>query len=173
MEISVPVPIYSSWQQAENQTKIMKEYPKKYLYRQIIAAKIFIDDNFEKNIDVSQISNKAYFSKFHFIRLFKKIYGKTPYKYLTKVRIENAEKLLKKGMSVTNVCFAVGFDSVSSFSGLFKRTTGLSPSDYSSNQIRFQTQIQQTPLKFVPGCFATINGWIKSNFEENKNVIGN
>lgn len=151
----------------------MKEYPKKYLYRQIIAAKIFIDTNFEKNINISEISDKAYFSKFHFIRLFKKIYGKTPYTYLTTVRIENAKKLLKKGISVTNVCFAVGFDSLSSFSGLFKRTTGLSPSDYSSNQKFFQTQIQQKPLKFVPGCFAIKNGWVKSNFEETRNTTTN
>src|SRR5438045_5910717 len=108
----------------------MTDYPKIYLYKRIVQAKLFIDAHFSENIDLSNIADEAYFSKFHFIRLFKTIYGKTPHQYLTKVRLENALIFLQKGMPVTNTCFAVGFDSVSSFAGLFKRYTKLSPSTY-------------------------------------------
>jgi AraC-like DNA-binding protein len=50
-------------------------YPKAYLYRRIVKAKLFIDAHFAEPIDVDAISNKAAFSKFHFIRLFKQVYG--------------------------------------------------------------------------------------------------
>ncbi len=96
-------------------------YPKIYLYRRIVQAKLFIDNHFAETIDLNNISDEAYFSKFHFLRLFKKIYGKTPHQYLTFVRIEKAKCLIETGLPITEVPYCVGYDSVSSFTGLFKR----------------------------------------------------
>lgn len=59
------------------------QYPKMYLYKRIVQAKLYIDNHYANNIDLNDISDEAYFSKFHFIRLFKSIYGKTPHQYLT------------------------------------------------------------------------------------------
>jgi AraC-like DNA-binding protein len=144
-------------------------YPKVYLYRRIVQAKLFIDANYADNLDLDNISDEACFSKFHFIRLFKKIYGKTPHQYLTVVRIEKAKMLLRNEIPVSEVCYAVGFESLSSFSGLFRRFTGLAPSEYGKQQQQLKAQIVKTPLQFVPGCFADKNGWSgKSNFEEVK-----
>lgn len=98
----------------------MEKYPKIYLYRRVVQAKLFIDNNLDKDIDLDAISDEAYFSKFHFIRLFKSIYNKTPHQYLTYVRIEKAKLLLQNDISVTAVCFAVGFDSASSLPGYLK-----------------------------------------------------
>src|ERR1700712_2071274 len=103
-----------------------EQYPKVYLYKRIVQAKLFIDDHFAEPIDLDNISDEAYFSKFHFIRLFKKVYGKTPYQYLTFVRIEKAIHLFQQNKTVSEVCFLVGFESISSFSGLFKRFAGVS-----------------------------------------------
>jgi AraC-like DNA-binding protein len=76
-------------------------------------------------------------------------------------------QLLRTDIPVTDVCFSVGFESISSFSGLFKRIVGLTPSAYLTQQHRIKEQILKTPLKFVPGCFADKNGWTKkSNYEE-------
>ena len=136
-----------------------EQYPKVYLYKRIVQAKLFIDHNYAHKIDLDNIAYEAYFSKFHFIRLFKTIYGKTPHQYLTHVRIEQAIQLLKTNDSVTEVCFAVGFDSVSSFSGLFKRIVGESPSSYITQQRLMKEQINKKPLAFVPGCFAFQHGW--------------
>lgn len=142
-------------------------YPKVYLYRRIVQAKLFIDANYADNIDLDNISDEAYFSKFHFIRQFKKIYGKTPHQYLTVVRIEKSMQLLRTDVPVSVVCYSVGFESLSSFSGLFKRIVGLAPSAYLAQQQQIKAQILKTPLKFIPGCFADKNGWTeKSNFEE-------
>ena len=136
-------------------------YPKVYLYRRIVQAKLFIDSNYADNIDLDNIADEAYFSKFHFIRLFKKIYGKTPHQYLTVVRIEKSMQLLRTDIPVSEVCYSVGFQSLSSFSGLFKRIVGLTPSSYLEQQQQIKAQILKAPLKFVPGCFADKNGWTK------------
>lgn len=142
-------------------------YPKVYLYRRIVQAKLFIDRNFADKIDLDNISDEACFSKFHFTRLFKAIYGKTPHQYLTAVRIEKAIQLFRSDKTVSEVCFSVGFDSLTSFSGLFKRITGISPSTYLTRQQQLKSQISKTPLAFVPGCYAHQNGWLEnSNFEE-------
>src|SRR6478736_2882544 len=129
-------------------------YPKIYLYKRIVQAKLFIDEHFSENIDLENIADYAYFSKFHFIRLFKSIYGKTPHQYLTIVRIENAKALLQIGNPVNDTCFAVGFDSVSSFSGLFRRYAKLSPATYQQLYKKRQEKIKNSPLQFIPNCFA-------------------
>ena len=145
----------------------MEQYPKIYLYRRIVHAKLFIDEHYGDSIDLDNIADEAFFSKFHFIRLFKKIYNKTPHQYLTVVRIEKAKLLLKEDNSVTQVCYAVGFDSVSSFTGLFKRIVGLTPSAWQLQQAKLKAEIAKAPLKFIPNCFAENNGWTtNSNFQE-------
>jgi len=136
------------------------QYPKLYFYRRIVQAKLYIDDHYGDNIDLNNIADEAWFSKFHFIRAFKNTYGKTPHQYLIYVRIEKARELLKTGTPVSEVCYTVGFESLSSFSGLFKRMTGLSPSAYVAQQQNLQQQIKKSPLSFVPACFAEKSGWI-------------
>ena len=137
------------------------QYPKVYLYRRIVQAKLFIDTNYANNIDLGNIADEAYFSKFHFIRIFKKIYHKTPHQYLKVVRIEKAMQLLRTDIPVSDVCYAVGFESLSSFSGLFKSLVGLTPSAYQIQQLQIKAQILKTPLQFIPGCFADKKGWTK------------
>jgi AraC-like DNA-binding protein len=137
------------------------QYPKVYLYRRIVQAKLFIDTHYEDAIDLDNISDEAYFSKFHFIRLFKQIYGKTPHQYLTVVRIEKAMLLLRTDVSVREVCFSVGFESLSSFTGLFKRTVGITPSAFLAQHQLMKAQILKEPLQFVPNCFASQHGWDK------------
>jgi len=140
---------------------VNEQYPKIYFYRRLVQAKLFIDKHYDKKIDLGNIADEAYFSKFHFIREFKNIYQKTPHQYLIFVRIERAMELLKAAMPVSDVCYAVGFESLSSFSRLFKRTVGMTPSLYLIKQQKIKAQINKSPLTFIPGCFAERNGWIK------------
>ena len=142
-------------------------YPKVYLYRRIVQAKLFIDTHYADKIDLDNISDEACFSKFHFIRLFKSIYGKTPHQYLTAVRIAKAQELLRAAHPVSEVCFLVGFDSLTSFSGLFKRITGELPSACLAREQQLASAIRKSPFAFIPGCYIHQNGWLEnSNFEE-------
>jgi AraC-like DNA-binding protein len=127
--------------------------PKIYLYRRIVQAKLFIDRNYQENIDAGEIADEAHYSKFHFIRTFKSIYGKTPHQYLTAVRIEKAKEMLESGRSVTEACFSVGFDSLGSFTVLFKRRSGLTPSEYRRGKLERKGRMLDKPLSFIPGCF--------------------
>jgi len=142
-------------------------YPKIYLYKRIIQAKLFIDTQYSNYIDLNNIADEACFSKFHFIRLFKTIYGSTPHQYLTRVRIDNARLFLQKGVSVAETCMNVGFDSVSSFAALFKSYTRMGPAEYKKQFQKRNEEIIKHPLQFIPNCFAEKKGWtIKSNFQE-------
>jgi AraC-like DNA-binding protein len=141
----------------ENPTKQLSKF---YLYQQIVQAKLFIDNNFANNITIEEIAQKSFFSKFHFIRLFKTVYGITPHQYLISVRIEKAKLLLQTEISIAEVCHAVGFDSISSFSGLFKQVVAITPSLYKKQQAERNNTMQSKPLTFVPHCFAMQCGWI-------------
>jgi AraC-like DNA-binding protein len=124
-----------------------------------VRAKVFIDANFAAKLDLDRVADEACFSKFHFTRLFKTIYGRTPHQYLTHVRIEKAKELLAAGEPVAAVCFRVGFDSVSSFTGLFKRRTCRTPRQYQLERLRFKESVAEKPLDHIPGCFVEKKGW--------------
>ena len=136
-------------------------YPRMYLYRRLVQAKLFIDKHYAEAIDLDAISDEAYFSKFHFIKQFKTIYGQTPHQYLIAVRVDRAMGLLNEGHAVSEACYAVGFESVSSFSGLFKRVAGMTPSAYIDRRQKIKAQVAEAPLTFIPGCFAEKRGWLK------------
>src|SRR4030095_12331487 len=138
------------------------EYPRLYLYRRIVQAKLFMDNHYSEKINLNHIAGEAYFSRFHFIRLFRHAYDKTPHQYLISLRIEKAKDLLKDSrLSISDICFEVGFESVGSFTSLFKRYTGLTPTQYrQAVQERLDT-IKTQPLHVVPGCFAKSKSWLK------------
>jgi len=121
--------------QQQVQVLTQRLYPKVYLVKHVINSKKFIDSNYSSDISLDDMAAAAFMSKFHFVRLFKKYYGKTPYQYLTEVRIIKAKALLKAGHSVSETCYQLGFNSLSSFSILFKKMGGLSPSDFATKAI--------------------------------------
>ncbi len=101
----------------------------------VIATRNFIDQNFEEELNLDFLSHIRFTSKFHLLRLFKRYYGLTPGQYLIFRRLEKSKEYLKKGMRVSETCYAVGFRAPSSFSTLFKNKFGLSPSEYQKEQL--------------------------------------
>lgn len=131
------------------------EYSKQYLYKRIVKAKAFIDTNYHSNINLSRIISEAHFSKYHFIRLFKSIYGLTPHQYLTQKRVNEAKIILKESdNSVLDVCFSVGFQSPSSFIHLFKMKTNKTPLQYRNQTKANKIEGQKEPQRQIPGCYA-------------------
>jgi len=145
----------------------MESYPKEYLYTRVIKAKIYIDKNFCRKLDLAAIARAANYSRYHFFRLFKEIYGVTPLHYITSLRIEKSKMLLAQDLTILEVAHLIGFDSPTSFSAVFKRYTHISPSQFKL-QVKYETsQKKETPLLFIPNCFAQSRGWLKnSNIEE-------
>ena len=113
-------------------------YPHNDLTKKIIESRHFIDKHFSEDINLDKIAGKALVSKFHFIRVFKRYFGRTPNQYLQEVRIEMAKKILLKGKSIDEVCYAIGFKSKTSFISLFKKMTGVTPLAFQNKKSNFE-----------------------------------
>jgi transcriptional regulator GlxA family with amidase domain len=133
----------------------MEISPVTYLYKRIVAAKLFMDKHYSETMDLENIADEACFSKFHFIRVFKSIYKVTPHRYLTQVRITKAKLLLESGYRVHDTCIRVGFDSIPSFIALFRKHTGSNPLEYQQRHKQRLMEIKSEPFKFVPACFVS------------------
>ncbi|QFG67556.1 helix-turn-helix transcriptional regulator [Ornithinimicrobium pratense] len=90
-----------------------------------------IDRDHAQPLDVPGLAREVGMSAGHLSRQFKEAYGESPYSYLMTRRIERAMTLLRRGeLSVTEVCFAVGFSSLGTFSTHFSELVGVPPSVY-------------------------------------------
>ncbi len=124
------------------------------IYKRIVAAKVYIDENFHEPIGLEQISQQAFISRFHFHRLFTHIYKKTPHQYVTQTRLDAAKVLLaREGISITDVCNRIGFESLGSFSSLFRRQNGYSPQYYRNIAWLKKKLGEEEPKRFIPHCF--------------------
>ncbi len=114
-------------------------------------ARDHADRHFAEPLDLQQLAAVATLSKYHFHRLFSATYGVTPAEYLSQRRIERAQDLLRStNLTVTEVCFAVGFSSLGSFSTRFRDLVGESPSAF---QQRYGGQSVR-----IPGCYVFMWG---------------
>ncbi len=90
-----------------------------------------IDREYARPLDVEALARGAHMSAGHLSREFRRVYGESPYGYLMTRRIERATALLRRGdLSVTEVCFEVGYGSLGTFSTRFTELMGQSPSAY-------------------------------------------
>ncbi|MVM38803.1 AraC family transcriptional regulator [Spirosoma sp. HMF3257] len=132
------------------------EYPKLYRYRRLVQAKLFIDQHFTEKINLNAIADEAYFSKYHFIRLFKTSYGYTPHQYLIRLRIEKARLLLSRPtLRIEDVSYAVGFESLYSFSLLFKKQIGQTPTQFRQHSLDRTRRLRLEPRAFIPSCLSS------------------
>ena len=115
-------------------------------------ARDHADRCYAEPLDVESLAAVAGLSKYHFLRLFRATYGPTPGEYVSQRRIERAQDLLRAtGLSVTEVCFAVGFSSLGSFSSRFKAVVGETPS-------QFQARYAVAGAPHIQGCYVFMWG---------------
>jgi AraC-like DNA-binding protein len=115
--------------------------------RMLRTVKDRIDREYAEPLDVEALARGAHVSAGHLSRAFRKAYGESPYSYLMTRRIERAMRLLRVGeLSVTEVCFEVGCQSLGTFSTRFTELVGVSPSVY--------RQQHAGALAGVPSCVA-------------------
>ncbi|PXY32679.1 AraC family transcriptional regulator [Prauserella muralis] len=115
--------------------------------RELLRVRDLIDRHYAEPLDIPALARSALVSQAHFRRSFRDAFGETPHRYLLTRRLERAKALLRAGeLSVTEVCFAVGFSSLGSFSTQFRRFVGESPAAYRRGRA------SAAPLP-VPGCY--------------------
>lgn len=121
----------------------------------MLRARDMIDRAFAEELDVPALAHTAHVSEAHFIRTFKETFGETPHRYLQRRRIERSMFLLREtSRSVTDICFAVGFSSLGTFSRTFRAIMGESPTEYRRHAVG---------LPPAPTCF--VMGWCRPSTE--------
>jgi AraC-like DNA-binding protein len=121
------------------------------VHERLCRARTFIDECYDLPLNLDEISKQACLSRYHFLRLFREAFATTPHQYLMRRRIEKAKELLRsRRLSVTDVCFEVGFQSLGSFSSLFRRCVGAAPVNYRARE--------RQAMQKVPPCFLHMNG---------------
>jgi AraC-like DNA-binding protein len=104
---------------------------------------------------IREVARAAGISQFHFIRRFAQVFGATPHELRSRDRIARARELLARGeLSVTEVCFELGYASLGSFSARFLARVGEAPSRYRRRVRALVSVPGQLPVAAFPGCFS-------------------
>ena len=121
--------------------------------RHLLRAKDLADGRYFEPLGVDELARAAGLSRAHFSREFRRAFGESPHAYLLTRRMERAAALLQgTDHSVAEICFAVGLQSVGSFTSSFTRTFGLSPTAY---RARFPRAADHA---LVPACVVRFYG---------------
>ena len=118
--------------------------------RRMLRARDAMDRSYAQPLDIATLARLAHVSEAHFIRTFRDTFGETPNRYLQRRRVERAMFLLRStDQSVTDICLAVGFSSLGTFSRVFAEIVGEPPTAHR----------RRGPLAPVPSCFAM--AWLR------------
>jgi AraC-like DNA-binding protein len=135
------------------------------VFRRLCQARQVLTEAPETPPTIAEVAREARISPFHFIRQFDAVFGRTPRQLCIQARLERARRLLAMGdLSVTDVCMEVGFSSLGSFSDLFTRRVGESPSSF-RRRARSMVQVPGgLPRELFPGCLALMSRLPSSAF---------
>ena len=113
-------------------------------FRRLCRARDLLVEVPEPPVSIEDVAREVGISPFHFIRQFEAVFGLTPHQFRIQSRLDRAKRLLAMGQhSVTDVCMEVGFSSLGSFSDLFTRRVGATPSAY-RRRVRAMVQVPGT-----------------------------
>lgn len=99
--------------------------------RAVLRSIVTMRDNLGEALTVDDLARSAMFSKFHFTRIFQRVTGVTPGRFLSAMRLQRAKQLLiTTDLNVAHISAHVGYNSVGTFSSRFSRSVGMSPAHY-------------------------------------------
>ncbi|HWA11681.1 MAG TPA: AraC family transcriptional regulator [Burkholderiales bacterium] len=99
--------------------------------RRAVDAALWLDAHSAEDVDLEAVARYAGLSPFHFLRLFSRVVGVTPYQYLVRLRLRHAaRRLADDDCAITDIALDVGFADLSNFVRTFHRAAGVSPRDY-------------------------------------------
>jgi len=126
-------------------------------FRSLCLARDLLRHVREPSPSVADVARQVGISPFHFIRQFEAVFGVTPHQFRIQVRLDAAKRLLANGHSVTDVCMEVGCSSLGTFSALFTRRVGESPSAYQRRVVELSRLGGSAPNGLAPGCLSLMN----------------
>jgi len=113
------------------------------------ALRELVEQAPQKSWTLARLADRAGYSPFHLLRAFRLAFHETPHRFVLRCRIDQARRLLAETtLSVTQICFSVGFESLGSFSTLFRQRVGWPPSAYRARVLAQKDK----PLDFIPRC---------------------
>ena len=123
---------FLSWLSAENDRAIRLRGIERQKSREAVSlAMEYMEANFRETCPLEDVAEHVHLSPVYFHGLFRRAVGKSPYEYVTRLRIEEAKRLLlTAGLSMAEISDACGFSSQSYFNHVFKGRIGITPRDY-------------------------------------------
>lgn len=105
-----------------------KRSTREEIYRRLFFAKDFIDSSYTENLKLKDIADVSMLSENHLLRNFNKLFGFSPFQYITKLKINEAKRrIIETDKSITEIAVSLGYSSMSNFSFFFKKVVGASP----------------------------------------------
>jgi AraC family transcriptional regulator len=118
-------------QKIQQQLPALKSSTKKEIAQRLFIATDYIYTFYGQKISLEELAQACCLSKFHFLRLFKIAFNKTPYQFINEVRVQRAQQLLKKSkLEVKDIAHMTGFDSAATFSRMFYNQSGVYPTQF-------------------------------------------
>lgn len=131
-------------------------------FRRLCRARDLLASDYQSVVNLERAAREACLSPFHFHRLFASAFGQTPHEFLTRLRMDRARHLLVSGeMSVTDVCFEVGYASLGSFSMKFRSLVGQAPTEYQRQMRRVFGYSAPWRIVLLPDCFLSAFGTLQ------------
>jgi len=125
----------------------------KSAFGRLCRARDMLRELHDDRVSMEEVARTAGVSPFHFIRRFRAMFGDTPHQFRMQARLDRAKHLLAMSdHSVTDVCMEVGLTSLGSFSDLFARRVGMSPSRYRRRIRVVMAGTRTLPPELTPGC---------------------
>ena len=129
------------------------------LFRRLCRSREYLAAGLDHPLRLADAAREARLSPFHYHRLFARTFGETPHEFLTRLRIDRAKRLLARDqLPVTDVCLAVGYESLGSFSTLFRTMVGYAPSVYQRGIRRIFPVPALAVHRFIPACYLLNHG---------------
>jgi AraC family transcriptional regulator len=118
-------------QKIQQQLPALKSSTRKEILHRLLVATDYIYTYYDKKISLEELAQACYLSKFHFLRLFKIAFNKTPYQFINEVRVARAQQLLTQSkLEVQEISKLTGFDSSGTFSRAFYNHLGVYPTQF-------------------------------------------
>lgn len=128
-------------------------------FARLCRSRDFLAASLDQQVHLDDTASAACLSPFHYHRMFARAFGETPHDFVRRLRMDRARQLLaQEHLPVTEVCLAVGYESLGSFSMLFRSLVGCSPVEYRRAVRRIFPVPELAIYRFVPACYLLNHG---------------